>query len=229
MSDTNAAPEVAITRETGSGGHALLRFVGPFRPFQMGYTKLKTILDHQDDVRSFLHDVEQERAAEKAEQAAKEAEERRKAEAAERAKNDPTTQAIIKGLESGTISREDLLSVLQESVAQANNIKIPAQPTSPDAKPLPDPTDKVGLVIELAKICDQYSYNSIGKKIGVGGTTVKAWCRALNDDTKKNAWWPNEERLQDIYLFLQMWQERDPSIIVGLTKVGGNRGWKNDE
>jgi len=92
MSTASAKVEVTINRETGSGGHPLLAFTGPFRPFKLGYTKLKMIVERQTDVCQFLADVERE-------QSAKEAEERARAEAAEKAKKDPTTQAIIKSLE----------------------------------------------------------------------------------------------------------------------------------
>lgn len=232
---------VIISRETGSNGHALLRFTGPpksFRPFQLGYTKLKMIVEHQTEVCQFIADEEQARAKKAADEAAK-------AAAAKKAEADPTTQAIIAALQEGTISRADLLAALREAAdkeagptiitAAPAEAPVPASPAPLPASPalpndvVPEPDDKVGLVNALAKMCKQYSYNSVGKKIGVGGTSIKAWCRAAegSQDAKK-AWWPTDARLVDIYLFLQLWQERDPTIIVGLTKVGGNRGWKGD-
>lgn len=228
MSDKKKT-SVVITRETGSGGHALLRFEdGPFRPFQLGYTKLNVIVKHGDEVCAFLREVEGERA--KAKKRAKNEEEKERAERAEREKEraeralraTPLFKNIRKLHSNNTLSDMEVLDIVR--IAQTGQ-SAPAEPANEPAL-LPESTDRVGLVRALAKVCETYSYNGVGTQLGVGGTTVSAWCRALNDDTAKDAWWPNAKRLDEIHLFLQLLQERDPSVIAAMTPVGNNRGRK---
>jgi hypothetical protein len=88
--------------------------------------------------------------------------------------------------------------------------------------------NKEKLCKELAELAQAFSYDSIGKLIGDGVArgTIKAWCRKARGETEQ-AWWPNSKRVEDLWVFLTSWKERDPDIIAGLTKVGGNRGWKD--
>ena len=142
MSTAEKKQEVGVTisRTVGSNGHALLRFTGPFRPFQMGYTKLKMIVEHRTDVCQFLADVERERSEKSV------AEEARKVAAA-KAEEDPTTQAIITALKEGTISRADLLAALREAGASELQVGLEAlHPWDRDLRVLPTPPHEAPII-----------------------------------------------------------------------------------
>ena len=84
-------------------------------------------------------------------------------------------------------------------------------------KPDELPKNTLGLLRELAKLCEDYSYASIGRAVGVSAKTVCTWLQAAERETiqcaveyarqAQDCYFPNRENLKSIYRFLLRWRK----------------------
>lgn len=211
---------VKITREVYEGktkSTPMLTFNSPFtRPFGLSPIKCRMIADHPQLIAGFLAEHSEAVGKRIAVEKAKQTKKGRGTKAA----MGVTIDAIEAMPEN--VSKADILAALRQ--VQGNKAA-----AAPAAKPVleqlqaPDPKafekQRKQIIKGLKKLCQSFSYASIGKMIGDGVTaqTVKSWVTGKYK--------PNEERYGDIAAFLAGYENRNPDIIAGLTKVGGNRGW----